>query len=476
MPIGVSQPFSVVEEPYGSSKVRTTQGPIDDWTFKEGRPPSHGSPLVPFNYHPWYRMEWAFKKIISPRYTYQGISGNNESSKFYGLPYVTNSPSFITDAHVISIRKMIEQLWAPKFKAHIHLELQDEIFVAPLYFLMHGAFRAADLYEYWTPVLSPTNPDKPYVLSVGGFYSNLNGHMHFWNASASGRNVWKAKIFYDHGGSIREDIGNYRILKVEYSYKLTKYYRKVYSQDSMNFLTMDYNSYIRKLHLPIYDSFEGKWLIGFAVDSGDYWSTQHNTVPYNRGRAPKYELVKSTDTFGNPIYIQQALNIMMSSCTLPGREFGFNDWMGGNCPTHEMTRGYEITYDHAHMLEHSVNRFIQLSVYSEDLGESLPIENAITYFEKEEAGAWTEGTEFEVRCEEADVLEGAATGTNDSKYVTSLIGTRLIPMFRVTYMDMNENIRTVIVSETELYGSDNLAPDNTAYEVAEPDFTECESL
>lgn len=474
MPIGVSPVFTVVEGPFGNIGGIRTAGIVDDWTFSEGSPPSYASPLVSQNIHHWHKKPWTFSKIIPPRYSFQGAMADNTESKFYTMGYVVNRPTFITDNHVISIRKMIEQLWSPKFSAHIHVELEGQIFVHPLYSITHGAFRAADVYEYLESIISPINPEKPYVLSVGGFYSNRNGHSHFWNAKASGKNIWKAKFHNDHGGSIREDVGNYNLIKVEFSYRLTKYYRKVYSQDSLNFLTMDYNSYIRTLRLPIYDSFDGKILAGFAEHSGDYWSTDSNTIPYGRGRAPKYTLVRTHNAFGNPTYISQPLNIIMSSCMLPIREFGLNSWMGGGGGTHDMLRGYNIVYDHEHMLQHSVNRFVIQSVYSPDLGEEIPIPEAISYFEKTETAPWREGKEFQIHCEEPDISQGA--GVSGNAYVTSLIGTRFEPMFRATWQDINGNINTTIITEVELYGINSMIPDNSPIEISDPDFSSCESL
>ncbi len=480
-PIGISGIFSLIEGPY-AEKDTISNAPVDDWKWQEGRPPSYGSPLIPFIFHSWDKMKWAAPKIVPPKLSFQGINTNTGKSQFYTMHYVNNNPTFITDHHVISLRKMIEQLWAPKFHAHIHLELEGEIFVKPLYSIGHGAFKAAQYYEWLESIIPPTNPNKPYKLSVGGFYHDMIGHSHLWNAGASGSNTWKAKLHFDHGGSINESLGNYVIEKIEYNYTLIKYFRKVFSQDGSNIWEMDYNAWTRKLHLPVYDSFEGKWLMGFCVDAGDYWSTNINTVPNSRGgRAPAYATVRkqSSDWVGGlPVYVQVPLNIQWSSCTLPSKETVHSPWFGGGGPTHDPVSGYEIVLDHMEMLTKSDNRFIQQSVYSPTLGESIAIPTSLEYFQEEISPGWKEGDSFEVKVEEADSIEipnELQTSETGSKYITSLIGSRLVPYFRVTYRDMNDNVHINVITETELYGIENFS---TAEGSVFPaiDFTSCENL
>ena len=453
MPSGVSPVFGVVETPIGTKTFPT--GVVDDWKFKEGRPPGSGSPLVPYLYYSWDKLKWVGEPIIPPRLSFQGFIQDTGENKKYTLPMVINHPSYVKDYHIISIRKIIEQLFSPKIHAHIHLEIKGQIFVKPLYTIAHGSFKSADVYEYWKSIIPPTNPDKPYVFSIGGFVSNHNGHSHLWNAGASGYNTWKCKLHFDHGGSISEEIGNYEITKVEYSYKLEKYYRKVYSQDGDNIFTGDIDSFTRKVHLQLYDSFDAEWLIGYAVDVGEYWSHPGNTNIYSSGDqvsiSPKSFFIAGINRFVTG-------NILMTSCQLPARETVRDKWFSGAATTHDVTRPYSIRYNHQEMFQYGTSRFIQLSVYADDLGESIPIEYPLRYFSKTTSEEWRVVTKddpyFEVNVQEADVVESQVGGGAGSSWVTSLIGTKLQPMFRITAKDLNGNTDIYIVTETELYGSD----------------------
>lgn len=245
---------------------------------------------------------------------------------------------------------------------------------------------------------------------------------------------------------------------------------------------MDYNARIRRLHLPIYDSFDGQWLIGFSMDSGDYFSTDGNTVPNDQGgRSPKYVTVpmQTSDWVGGQtVYVSRPLNIVWSACTLPTKENIHSPWFGGGGSTHDPIRGYTVEIDHEEMLVKSNNRFIQLSVYTPDLGESIGIPSSLDYFEDEESPGWKEGDSFEITVSQDDEIEIPSELENTSsasQYITSLIGTRLVPMFRVTYKDLNDNIYTSVVTETELYGADAYGA-STAGEGTFPpiDFSECE--
>lgn len=462
MPIGASGILGIIEGPWNTKK-RLPQGPVDDWKWPEGRPPSHGSPLIPKLYHPWHKQKWAGDPIIPPRLGFQGVDSVTGKNKAYTMPVVVNNPTYISAHHIISLRKMLEQLWAPKFYAHIHLQLEGEIYVKPLYAIEHGAFKAADYYQYLGN-LGPTYGPF-YVFSVGGFYSNRNGHLHYWNAGASGYNTWKAKIHFDHGGSINEQLGNYTILKVEYNYVLTKFYRRVFSQDGDNIWGgYDYNAHVRQLHLPIYDSFDGQWLTGFAMDSGDYWSTDSNTDPATTPeglpyRIPKYDLVSTIGPLGYKISYYQARNIIMSSCKLPQREEGIDSWFCNSGGTLDNIEPYNIQITHPEHLQRATNRFIQLSVYSPEVTKSVGIAEAIKYFQTEVSPGWTEGREFEVRVQEEDkreVPEEIRETSSSSAYVTSLIGSRLVPYFRVTVRDLNGNVHQHLVTDTELYGVDKI--------------------
>lgn len=448
MPSGVSPVFGLFETPVG--QVTAPPGPVDDWKWSEGRPPKYGSPLIPVAYIPWHRMRWAAEPVIAPKLTFQGMIPDATENKKYTLASIINNPSYITDHHIISLRKMVEQLFSPKIKAHIHLELDGEIFVKPLYQMSHGNFKAADVYEWWPSLLNTygDGPDKPYVFSIGGFVSNHGGHVHTWNAGASGYNKWTAKLHLHHGGAIWEEIGNYEIIKIEYSYITTKYYRKVYSQDGDLIFSGDYDSFTRKVHLQLYDSFEGKWLLGYAVDVGEYWSTPGNTnISYPGGIpsiTPKYYYLANQWNPGN---------IIMSSCMLPYREV-MGAWFGGG-KTHDPVTPYNILYNHAQMQIYGQNRFIALSVYASTLGTSIPIDDSVQYFEKRIVGEWTEiakdNPRFEKEYTEADVVTTQPGGGAGSKWVQSLIGTTFQPMFRITFKDMNNNIRTYTVTETEFY-------------------------
>jgi len=447
MPEGVTGFFGYIPSPVDT--IRRQTGLQDDFKWREGQPPPLGSPLLPFSYIPWYKMKWVGDNIIPPKLSYQGIKNISEKIKTYTLPTVNNHPTHIKDYHILSVRDLIEQLYSPKIDAHIHLNLDGEIFVKPLFAINHGSYRPADYYEFWESTISPTNPEEPYVFSVAGFYSGSNGHNHYWNAGATGFNKWKATLKNDHGGSIGEEVGNYEIINIEYSYILKKYYRRVFSQDGMNIWNLDYNSYVRRLHLHWYDSFEPDFLIGFAVDSGDYFCTDSNTDPTfnNLGRVPK--------TFN--IAGQEVLaNVILSSCTLPIRENVHHPWFEETMATHDQVRGYEIVLDHETMLANSSNRFCQLSVYSPDLGDSIAILNPISYFDETIQSEWKVGDEFEVNINSEDKIESEPGSAEGSRWVTSLIGTRLDPKFRLTLKDINDNQFTVFIYRSELYSGKNI--------------------
>lgn len=453
MPSGISPIFGVIETPIGEQE--PPLGPRDDWKWKEGRPPPHGSPLIPFAYIPWHKLRWAAEPIIPPRLSFQGFfpPTTENINRLFTLNQVTNNPTYVKDHHVIALRKMVEQLWSPKIHAHIHLEVSGEIFVKPLGKIVHGAFIAAQYYVYWPSIIPPTNPDKPYIFSVGGFVDNKGGHAHFWNAGASGSNTWKARIHFEHGGSIPGEgnavnIGNYEKIKVEYSWKLIKYFRRVFSQDGDSIWGADFNAFTRLVHLQLYNNFRGDLLLGYASYAGDYWSDDFNTVPFGQGRAPKAEVSSSG------VIIQK--NIILSSCQLPTREHVLQPWFSGGGSTHDTLVGYDIVCDHPHMLQHSVNRFVQQSVYSPVLGVSQGIDDPIVYFSETETSPWVEGEFFEVVVASQDEIIPPPPGVtiaSGSRFVKSLIGTRLVPRFRVTYRDGNNNVRVYMVTNTEFYGS-----------------------
>jgi hypothetical protein len=454
MPSGISATFGLSELPIGAKQ--PPLGPRDDWKWSEGRPPAHGSPLIPFSYIPWHKMKWAAEPIIPPRLSFQGFLPESAGNvnKLFTLNTVVNNPTYIKDHHVIAMRKMVEQLWSPKIHAHIHLEVSGEIFVKPLYSIIHGAFISANYYVYWPSIISPINPDKPYIFSVGGYVENDNGHIHYWNAGADGSNTWKAKIHFEHGGSIPGEgnainIGNYEKIKVEYQWVLTRYFRQVFSQDGDNIWSGDFNAFTRTVHLKFYNNFRGDFLLGYASHAGDYWSDAFNTVAYGAGRAPG-ALVGANGTI-----IQK--NIILSSCRLPQREHGLNSWFpSDNGSTHDVIVGYSILYDHAYMIENSVNRFVQQSVYSPSLGESVGVNNPLSYFTETESSPWIEGEFFELTVSSQDEIVPPpqnVTLANGSTFIKSLIGTRLVPRFRVTYRDGNNNVKLYIVTNTEFYGS-----------------------
>lgn len=467
MPSGVSPAFGVIESPVGSPTISV--GPKDDWKWSEGRPPSHGSPLLPVSYIPWHKLKWPGSNIIPPKLSYQGfipvaapipgIENLVNLNKTYTLNIVNNNPTFISDHHIISLRKLIEQLYSPKISAHIHLGVEGEIFVKPLYSIVHGAFVAADYYEYWPSIISPTNPETPYVFSVGGFVDNSNGHRHYWNAGASGYNTWRCRLHFEHGGAIPGEpkianVGNYEILKIEYQYKLTKFFRKVFSQDGDLIWTGDYNAFTRKVHLELYDSFAGEWLLGYCDHVGDYFTNPDNTIPYddgtgNPGRQPASEVIPGVGVVRK--------NVVLTACKIPERESAINPWFGqddGN--THDVISPYVIQYDHIYMLQHSINRFCQQSVYASTMGQSVNVSGPLQYLAEEETSAWAEGEYFELTVRSLDEELPPPNGVTyapGSRFVLSLIGTRVVPTFRVTYRDGNGNIRIKLITETELYGS-----------------------
>ena len=334
--------------------------------------------------------------------------------------------------------------------------------------------------SYLESILSPTNPDKPYVFSIGGWTDSHGGHSHFWNAGTEPGSFhhWICYLHLHHGGSLPPVVGNYECLRLEYSYDLFKYYRTVFNQEGDTIFTLDPDSHIRKLHLLIYDTWLAEWLLGFAVDSGDYISTPDNSEQYKLlGRKPKYHY------FPGPGRTVCAAPYV-SSCTLPQREHALQPWFSSSGGTHDMITGYTIgtgfggvAMDHSVMLQNAAGRLIQQSVYMDQMGESVGVSNPLRYTQEKVHQPWTtvfdsndggstdnlEGKAFfEVHVEESDIWPddpgfeypygGSYSFNPNSVWVKSLIGTKLIPYFRITYRDLNGNIKTYLPTEVELYG------------------------
>jgi hypothetical protein len=270
---GTAPLFRIIEEEILRRRVRPA--PPDDWGWQEGRPTPLASPLVPYNIYPLGYERVIGQPVVEPKYSAwdMGVSTirNAGPEPFRFTSYLPiNTPTFITDHHVIALRTMVESLWAPKFHGHIHLNVEGELIVAPLYGITHSL--VAEAYTAGWNIFGDPTSHRIYSFGQGGIMSA--GHTHVWGASLQqdgGSVVWTAKLCLDHGGSIDEAPGNYEILETTYSYKITKYYRTVYSQDSERHFTHDLDAWTEWWQKAIPTTFAWDEVMGYCLDAGALW-------------------------------------------------------------------------------------------------------------------------------------------------------------------------------------------------------------
>lgn len=450
MPRGRSKPFRMRRLPYQQSTKKTTL-PHDCFKYAEGKPPSLGSPLVPYFIHSYYYQKTYLERLRSPIFpwTYNRSyeiaeydATGNQYRRDFSVPIVINTPTFMKDSHLISVRRQVENFWAMRFYGHIHLTLNNGLKVFRLGAVSHGMAEPAMMTAFWVPGIGSR------IVSMDGS-AGWDGHMHLWNAKSSGGQEWVATLRLDHGGSIPPEQGHYTIIDpVKYKFKVTEYYRTVFSQDSMNFANPSYDINARGAG--------GNFMQGLPNCQAPppHRVTMLWALMEGRLYVGKNDTIVGDDGVRH-LYGDTSHGFGMSTCSDScGEEGGV--FLGSNIRTHSVTTSSPFVW-----AEGGADGFPCLM----NGGSGGPEVDALKYFQKyyEIDGEGMSGTlSIKSVCtdkpselglsspiDDAD-NENHPEGTDDrDKFITMLIGTHVEVLFYITIKDDKGNYSKFTISDCE---------------------------
>lgn len=430
MPTGTAPIFRLIEEPYWRKS--TTKAFPDDWAWKEGRPTPIASPLVSKNIHPWGYARVYAKPLVEPKYSISHQGTPYQDSLVSPFRYTSftpiNRPDFISDHHVISLRRQIESLWSPKIAAHIHLDVDGEIIVNALYQVKHRVIAEASTFGY-SQFGDATNR-RVFAFGEGG--TLVGGHGHVWGAGGGGSVLWSAKLCLDHGGAIGESRGNYEIIEEPtYSYTVTKWYRQVFSQDSGRHFSLDIDALTQWWQKMVPTTFNYDEVMGYCLDAGALWLHPGNTRPCSSCEDGIMLILDGQHTYG------------FTACTLVDRENQLRPWFV-NGRTHVPTEAPVI----GTKLSHN---------WMEAWDPGVTVNLAIRYWHETKTYTGT-GYSFEVPrifgdCGTTAAPQGEPDPSGGDQWIKNCIGTRVVPTWYLTIRDMNGNVSRPIITETEFPNS-----------------------
>lgn len=411
MPSSISPMFRISQE--GRHNFYTEPVIDNNTNWSIGKPTPIYSPLVSQNLHPWQLYHVYGSQILKPRYTLATSTGCCHDG--FSFPFnqlrgmICNKPTFISDHHILSLRRQTEALWAPKIKGHIHLNTTGELLVNSLYRVIHRRVKAA--YTIGYSAFGDAANHRLYSFGDGG--TLIRGHTHVWNAGGTGSITWTAKLFFDHADCIDEEHGNYEILETTYSYTEELFYRTVYSQDHGRQFTHDRDAYTQHFQCMIPTRFRYDEVMGYCMDAGALWLSPANTV---------YD--PETGQYSIPPLLSDQ-TYLFTACSLTYRENQAQKWFSGD-RSHTCVSGPTgVTERLGHNWWDDPG----------DPGESI-VKN-IRYWSKTntysgEGDTFTAGPYLCLATTPSEVLEEE---TVKDGWITTLIGTKITPTFTVRYRD-----------------------------------------
>lgn len=476
-----SPPIKVVKIPYRFLRVANF-APLDDWGYYEGRPTPPLSPLMPFNTVPWFHRKWMFDKIQPPVYSTGNMHGFGSllhlRSKFvYGTPI--NKPSLVKDFHIIAVRKQIEQLFAPKFAAHLVVTINDTMHIPPCFWIRHGRYQKSWWigdgtggeilfmgHEHWFRDGTPSGKLHAHMeLSI------QNSALKNWGGSVSG---------LDPGQDFRKSYGNYYILNIRYEWEVEERWRKMVLED-WSTIRQDYMSIAPNFLMPHFGGWhmilepgvsETGRAIGFAIDMGQMWQpathaqggASYYEVYPGYYRVTKYLVRPGVYGYTGPEY---------TSCSRPYKEARMHWGSGGGStklagavqienPVFKNIEGFNCGILDRTMTEISPNDSPEFpgditrpgAIEREDgthgaiyhVSENkFPKANCTASIKYKKFGSTIEITPLELS------IEGNAGGVGYT-HVAHCIGAKLTPRCYVTIMDLNGRIyKDIIIKDIEVY-------------------------
>lgn len=339
--ISASSPAEAVILPY-VKKLEEQPAPLDDWGFYEGRPTPPLSPLMPFNTVPWFNRKWMFDKIVPARFGFAQIESNASTLEIAGRSsivskYVSNEPSYITDYHLIAIRKQVEQLFAPFFRSKVLVFINDSLHYPPCFMIIHDMYQKS-----WWSGAEGGNDD-----GIGSF---IGGHSHVFrdDPPTGNLNVRTSLSMADNSlrkvdGSIRgimnetddfrSSFGNHYVLSITPRWTITEYWRKMFIE-TWSDIKQDYQSTTLRFHQMMWGPWSdivrsgiGFRALAYAMDYGAMWEIEDNLMPEDPAFPEKRELKLVDDGNGR---LKLPNGPSYSACSRPYREIGPFFYPGSN--------------------------------------------------------------------------------------------------------------------------------------------------
>lgn len=414
----------------------------DTWLYKEGSPPPPNSPLIKYAVHPYYNWSKYTEQIVPPKFLapeeylyWPDAAYDYPFRRDFSKLQIYNKPSFIQDHHIISIRRQIEDLWSPKFYAHVHMGVTGSLTVQPLRRVCHHKFARA-MTMGWDSFGLPTHSEL-FSFGEGGLST---GHYHYWGAGAGGSQLWQAKLMFDHGGSITERLGNYTICDIKYEVEITYYKRTVYSQDSMRHYTWDYDAVTQNFQQPVPATFLWDEVMLYCLDSGmlilDYGNTR-KIGTLQEHPANRRPLMGRDHTYN------------WSSCTVPDTEHQLNKWFRGS-RSHTVFApalgGAGQVFDGSP--ECCGKAWLERPHLGEEIVQAIRYHQT-TEYEKGTGESWSKVIQGYSKDVDAPTGEIDVSYVPGDHWVEMLIGTRVKPTWIVTIKDILGRYQTHKITDIE---------------------------